>query len=284
MAYRWKGSAITMVPLTISDANIMNLNILLMKTGTVVLVTMLLVATFACSQPQTGVGTRPPAGAEMLFDGSRQMLDEKWTYWEGPRFSAELPIKWEIVEDPVDEGTAVNSNDPAAAGGLYGAADIVTKEKFRDFRLHVEFLIEAPGGNSGVYLQNRYEIQVLDGDSSMHGMGAVINEVESPYYAYNGVGKWNAYDIMFRAARFENGQRAEKAMVTLYFNGMKAYSNIGINQVWGGPDSGIDGGNDEGRGITDTPQGIKLQAEGHPVLYRNIWIREMDLAEPDTDF
>jgi hypothetical protein len=245
---------------------------------------MLLVATFACSQPQTGVGTRPPAGAEMLFDGSRQMLDEKWTYWEGPRFSAELPIKWEIVEDPVDEGTAVNSNDPAAAGGLYGAADIVTKEKFRDFRLHVEFLIEAPGGNSGVYLQNRYEIQVLDGDSSMHGMGAVINEVESPYYAYNGVGKWNAYDIMFRAARFENGQRAEKAMVTLYFNGMKAYSNIGINQVWGGPDSGIDGGNDEGRGITDTPQGIKLQAEGHPVLYRNIWIREMDLAEPDTDF
>jgi hypothetical protein len=284
MAYRWKGSAITMVPLTISDANIMNLNILLMKTGTVVLVTMLLVATFACSQPQTGVGTRPPAGAEMLFDGSRQMLDEKWTYWDGPRFSAELPIKWEIVEDPVDEGTAVNSNDPAAAGGLYGAADIVTKEKFRDFRLHVEFLIEAPGGNSGVYLQNRYEIQVLDGDSSMHGMGAVINEVESPYYAYNGVGKWNAYDIMFRAARFENGQRAEKAMVTLYFNGMKAYSNIGINQVWGGPDSGIDGGNDEGRGITDTPQGIKLQAEGHPVLYRNIWIREMDLAEPDTDF
>jgi hypothetical protein len=284
MGYRWKGSATTMAPLTISDVNIVNPNTLLMKKGTIALVTTLLVATFACSQQQTGVGARPPAGAEILFDGSREMLDEKWTYWEGPRFSAELPIKWEIVEDPVDGGTAVNSNDPAAAGGLYGAADIVTKEKYRDFRLHVEFLIEAPGGNSGVYLQNRYEIQVLDGDSSMHGMGAVINEVESPYDAYNGVGRWNAYDIMFRAARFENGQRTEKAMVTLYFNGMKAYSNIGINQVWGGPNSGIDGGNDDGRGITDTPQGIKLQAEGHPVLYRNIWIREMDLAEPDTDF
>ena len=74
------------------------------------------------------------------------------------------------------------------------------------------------------------------------------------------------------------------AMVTLYFNGIKAHTNIGINQVWGGPNSGIDGGNDEGKGITDTLGGIKLQAEGHPVLYRNIWIKELDLQEGDTDF
>ena len=212
------------------------------------------------------------------------MLDQKWTYWEGPRFSAELPIKWEIVEDPVDEGTVVSSNDPAAKGGLYGSADIVTKEKFRDFRLHVEFLISKPGGNSGVYLQNRYEIQILDGDSTKHGIGAVINESESPYYAYNGVGKWNAYDIKFRAARFENGERTEKAMVTMYFNGEKVHENVPINQVWGGPNSGIDGGNNDGKTITDTPGGIKLQAEGHDVLYRNIWIKELDLEEADTDF
>ena len=63
--------------------------------------------------------------------------------------------------------------------------------------MHIEFLIEGEGGNSGVYLQNRYEIQVLDGDSSMHGLGAVINEIESPYYAYNGIGNWNSYDITF---------------------------------------------------------------------------------------
>ena len=237
-----------------------------------------------CDRPGVGVGAEPPAGAEMLFDGTREMLDEKWEYWEGPRFSAEMPIKWEIVEDPVDEGTVLSSDDPAAAGGLYGSADIVTREKYRDFRLHVEFLVEHEGGNSGVYLQNRYEIQILDGDSTMHGMGAVINEIESPYYAYNGVGKWNSYDIMFRAARFENGERVEKALVTNYFNGTKVYTNIGINQVWGGPNSGIDGGNDGGKGITDRPGGIKLQAEGHPVLYRNIWIREMDLENPDTDF
>lgn len=238
----------------------------------------------SCSQQKVGIDAKPPTGAELLFDGSREMLDEKWTYWEGPRFSAELPISWEIVEDPVDDGTVVSADDPAAEGGKYGTADIVTKNKYRDFRLHVEFLVSKPGGNSGVYLQNRYEIQILDGDSTKHGIGAVINETESPYHAYNGTGNWNAYDIQFRAARFENGERTEKALVTLYFNGEKVHVNVPINQVWGGPNSGIDGGNDGGKGITDRPGGIKLQAEGHEVLYRNIWIKELNLEEPDTDF
>jgi hypothetical protein len=245
---------------------------------------ILLFGMIAKDGKKIGVGAEPSKNAEVLFDGSREMLDTKWTYWEGPRFSSELPIKWEIEQDPVDGGTVVNSNDPNAAGGKYGTADIVTKKKYRDFRLHVEFLIEKPGGNSGVYLQNRYEIQVLDGDSTKHGLGAVINETKSPYHLYNGIGKWNAYDIKFRAARFENGQRIEKALVTVYFNGKKAHTNIAINQVWGGANSGLDGGNDGGKGITDTPGGIKLQAEGHDVLYRNIWLEELDLKKADTDF
>jgi len=138
------------------------------------------------------------------------MLDANWEYWEGPRFAAEMPIKWEIVDDPVVEGaTVMSSFDPAAEGGLYGAADIVTKEKFMDFRLHVEFNITQEGGNSGVYLQNRYEIQILDGDSTTHALATMINETESPYYAYNGTGQWNAYDVLFRAARFEDGTLAE---------------------------------------------------------------------------
>lgn len=231
-----------------------------------------------------GVGAKPPKGAEVFFDGTRKMLDEKWTYWKGPRLAAELPIKWQIVEDPVDGGTVMNANDPAASGGKYGAADIVTKKEFRDFRAHVEFLIVKPGGNSGVYLQNRYEIQILDGDSTKHGLGAIINETESPYYAYNGVGKWNAYDIVFRAARFKDGKLTEKARATVYFNGKKVHENQVINQVWGGPNSGMDGGNDGGKGITDRPGGLKLQAEGHDVLYRNIWIKELDLRKAETDF
>ncbi len=233
---------------------------------------------------QIGVGAEPPIDAELILDGSRQMLQAKWTYWEGPRFSAQLPIKWKVVRDPVNMGTAVNSNDPSAAGGKYGTADIVTKKKYRDFRLHVEFLVAKEGGNSGVYLQNRYEIQILDGDKTKHGMGAVINETESPYFAYYGVGQWNAYDIVFRAARFKDGKLTERAMVTVYFNGVKVHTNQVINKVWGGPNSGLDGGNDDGRGITDRPGGLKLQAEGHDVLYRNIWIKELDLQEAETDF
>lgn len=226
---------------------------------------------------KTGVGAKAPKNAEILFDGSQKMLDEKWTYWEGPRFSSQLPIKWEIVDAPIDRGTVVSSNDPTALGGKYGSTDIVTKKKYRDFRLHVEFLIEKPGGNSGVYLQNRYEIQILDGDSTKHGLGAVINETLSPYFAYNGVGKWNACDITFRAARFHSGIRSEKALVTIYFNGKKVYVNVPISQVWGDASSGLIGGNDGGKGITDTPGGIKLQAEGHEVLYRNIWIKELNI-------
>jgi hypothetical protein len=238
----------------------------------------------AANPPHIGVGAPPMPGAEVVFDGTREMLDSKWTYWEGPRFRSSFPIKWQIVEDPVDDGTVVSSLEPAAAGGLYGAADIVTKKKYRDFRLHIEFLVTEPGGNSGVYLQNRYEIQILDGSKTQHGMGAVINEADSPYHAYHGVGRWNAYDIVFRAARFQDGKRTEPAMLTMYFNGIKAHVNQRINQVWGGPNSGVDGGNDGGRGITDTPEGIKLQAEGHDVRFRNIWIKELDLVEADTDF
>lgn len=230
------------------------------------------------------VGAKPIEGAEVLFDGTREMLDAKWTYWKGPAFASSLPIKWKIVEDPVDKGTVLMSDDPAAAGGKYGHADIVTKKTFRDFRLHVEFLIMKPGGNSGVYLQNRFEIQVLDGDKTTHGMAAIINEAVGPYDAYNGLGKWNSYDIVFRAARFEDGKLTEQPLVTVYFNGTKAHTNQSIAQVWGGAKSGIDGGNNGGKGLTDTPGGIKLQCEGHDVRYRNIWIKELDLEKPDTDF
>lgn len=233
---------------------------------------------------QIGVGAKPIKGAQVYFDGSRQTLEANWTYWRGPRLAATLPIKWAIVKDPVDDGMVMNSNDPAAAGGKYGAADIVTQETFRDFQAHVEFYISKAGGNSGVYLQNRYEIQILDGDTTTHGMGAVINETPSPYYAYNGIGKWNAYDIVFRAARFKGGKKVEPAMVTVYFNGKKVHSNQKINQVWGGPNSGLDGGNDDGKGITDVPGGLKLQAEGHDVLYRNIWIKKLKLKKANTDF
>jgi hypothetical protein len=115
-------------------------------------------------------------------------------------------------------------------------------------------------------------------------MGAIINESESPYDSYNGPGKWNAYDIQFRAARFSDGKRTEQPIVTMYFNGRKAHTDQRIQQVWGGPNSGIDGGNDGGKGLTDIPGGLKLQCEGHDVRYRNIWVKELDFTTASTDF
>ncbi len=235
---------------------------------------------------QVGIGAKKIRGAKMYFDGKAKTLHKKWKYWEGPRLSATMPVKWPLVKDPLGEGIVLNSKDPDpnAAKGLYGSADLVTKEEFRDFRLHIEFLVRKPGGNSGVYLQNRYEIQILDGDSTTHGMAAIINEKAAPYHVYNGYNRWNAYDIQFRAARFKDGVLVEKARCTVYFNGVKIHEDEEIQQVWGGVNSGIDGGNDGGKGITDKPGGLKLQSEGYDVLYRNIWIKKLNLKNPDTDF
>jgi hypothetical protein len=246
---------------------------------------VLALTTVVCSQDKNiGLGAKPVEGAEVIIDGTRAMLDEKWAYWQGPRFASSLPIKWQIVDDPVDGGSCVMTDDRAADGGKYGAADIVTKKAYRDFRLHIEFFVKNPKGNSGVYLQNRFEIQIQEGDRTKHGMGAVINETESPYHAFAGLGKWNAYDIVFRAARFTDGKMTEKPRVSMYFNGQKVHTNVEIQKVWGGPNSGVDGGNDGGKGITDSPQGLKLQCEGHDVRYRNAWIKELDLKDPNTDF
>lgn len=243
-------------------------------------------ATCQAQDKNIDVGAKPAPEAEVIIDGTRQMLDSKWIYWEGPGFKSAMPIKWKVVEDPVhkDQGTVIMTDDRVADGGKYGSADIVTKKAYRDFRLHIEFNCLKPGGNSGVYLQNRFEIQVLDGDKGSHGMAAVINEAAAPIDAYNGTGKWNAYDITFRAARFKEGKLSEKPLVTIYFNGKKIHTNQAISQVFGGPNSGLDGGNDGGKGISDTPGGLKLQCEGHDVRYRNTWIKELDLKEANTDF
>ena len=99
-----------------------------------------------------GVDAKPIEGAEVIIDGTQKTLEDKWKYWEGPGFKSAMPIKWKIVEDPAVAGkTALQTDDPAAAGGKYGAADIVTKKEYKDFRLHIEFYISAAGGNSGVY-------------------------------------------------------------------------------------------------------------------------------------
>jgi hypothetical protein len=61
---------------------------------------LLLTAATLTAADSVGVGAKPTAEAEVVFDGSREMLDAKWTYWEGPGYKSSLPIKWKIVDDP----------------------------------------------------------------------------------------------------------------------------------------------------------------------------------------
>ena len=219
-----------------------------------------------------GVGAKPVDGAELIIDGSREMLDEKWTYWEGPRFSSALPIKWKIVEDPIDGGTAVQTDDPAAKGGKYGTADIVTKKKYRDFRLHIEFLIPNKGGNSGVYLQNRYEIQIESPKAKKniadpynwkigpHGIGAFCMEHVPDTNAWRPNGEWQSFHFVFKAATWDGDKPVEPARATVWWNGVKIHDNVPIKKANGGEK------------VSPTPEGLKLQEHGQDVRFRNIWI------------
>ncbi|RFC44351.1 MAG: hypothetical protein DVB28_001095 [Verrucomicrobia bacterium] len=77
---------------------------------------------FSSCLADVGVGAKPLPNAQVIIDGSKTTLEDKWTCWEGPRFSSALPIKWKIVQDPIDAGTVLQTNDPAVGVGKYGVA------------------------------------------------------------------------------------------------------------------------------------------------------------------
>jgi len=79
--------------------------------------------------------------------------------------------------------------------------------------------------------------------------------------------------------------RAAFSLLLTVSAALAADPEIGVGAgPFAGARSGIDGGNDGGKGITDTPQGLKLQCEGHDARFRHAWIKDLDLAEPNTDF
>ncbi len=168
-----------------------------------------------------------------------------------------------------------NSNDwPVKDGAMVSAKhDIATKEKFADYQLHLEFNEPKLGpefkgqdrGNSGVYQQGRYEIQVLDSynnETYANGACAAVYGVKAP--ARNMAkppGEWQTYDITFHAAKYKDGKKVENAHVTLYWNGELVQDNTDIPGPTGG-------GNPE----SDTPGPIRLQFHNHSVQFKNIWI------------
>lgn len=201
-----------------------------------------------------------PSDATILFDGKN--LDE-WTSED------KSPAKWIIANGIV----TVNKK----------AGDIVTKRNFNSYQLHVEWKIPADitgsdqaRGNSGVFLSDRYEIQVLDvynneNKTYVNGMaGSVYRESIPLANPCKKPGEWNVYDIAYTAPEFnDDGTVKSPGRVTVFFNSVMVQNNEEIR-----------GGTSTDKKHVYEKHGaapLRLQAHGDksaPISYRNIWIRE----------
>jgi hypothetical protein len=191
----------------------------------------------------------------VLFSGKPEELREHWL-----RRSSGQPAAWKI-----DNGAMV------AGGG-----DIVTRQQFQDFLLHVEFRVpfmpNAHGqarGNSGIGLHGRYEIQVLDSygiaDPGSGDCGAVYDQAAPLFNACKPPLEWQTYDISFRAPRFDDGGKVvENPRVTVVQNGTLVQNNQEIKRMTGIQSS-------QYREMAPTGP-IVLQDHGNPVQFRNVWV------------
>jgi hypothetical protein len=198
----------------------------------------------------------PPSDAVVLFDGTS--LDG-WTRVDGS------PPGWQAEGKPGGVMTIVP-----------GSGSIISRVTFADAQVHVEFMTPAPAaqgqdrGNSGVYLQGRYEIQVLDSYQNQTyptgQCGAVYGQHVPLVNACRSPGEWQTYDIVFRAPRFnEQGEKTRSARVTVFHNGVLIHNDAEVS----GPTGAAP--------VKETPDPgpLFLQDHGHPVQYRNIWIRRL---------
>ena len=199
------------------------------------------------------VSVPPPKGAVVLFDGTS--LDS-WTKKDGKK------AEWKITDSAME--------------GFKGHGDIVTKEKFGGrLTLHVEFRVpyepkgEGQGrGNSGVYVQGRYEVQILDsyGLKSKNNDCAAIYEVHAPSVnACKAPTVWQSFDIEFTAPKFDGKNKTEPARMTLHHNGVKVHDDVVIDK---------DNTRAGAGGDPSQPGPILLQDHGHPVQFRNVWLSQ----------
>lgn len=156
---------------------------------------------------------------------------------------------------------------------------LVTKENYRDFRLHVEFNVnDVPNakpeknGNSGIYIQKRYEVQILnsfgiaEADYKNSYCGSLYRMKKPDKLVCKKAGEWQTYDIVFRSARFKDGKKVENARITVYQNNQLIHDDFSIPRKTGAGDK-------EGA----TPGPIKFQGHHNPVRFRNVWIQKLDL-------
>lgn len=201
------------------------------------------------SRTSPTLGLAPPPGAKVLFDGT----------------SAEQFQNGEIVMDDL----------------LLANCESIAK--FGDHRLHLEFRTPfkptARGqgrGNSGVYLQSRYEVQVLDSfglTGENNECGGIYKIAQPLVNACLPPLTWQTYDIDFTAARYEDGKKVANARATVRHNGILIHNNLELPAHTPGKHS-------EG----PEPDGLYLQGHGNPVVYRNIWVQPGTAAADETGY
>ena len=202
----------------------------------------------------------PPESAVVLFNGSDL---SNWTSRDGG-----------------EPGWAVEEGVMAV---VPRTGDIMTTERFTDHFLHLEFMTpdmpEATGqakGNSGVFLQGRYEIQVLDSYGievpGMGDCGAIYNQYAPLVNACKPPLEWQSYDVIFRAPRLnDDGEIVENTRVTVIQNGLVILNNVILSGTTG---ANIGGGVGE-------PGPLLLQDHGNLVKFRNIWAVPLPLKGSD---
>jgi hypothetical protein len=203
-----------------------------------------------------------PADADILFDG--KSLDK----WQMKSRAGEIgPPTWKV------ENGYVEIVSPAGM-----RANLITKEKYGDCQLHLEWMIPAEvngkgqaGGNSGVELMSRYEVQVLESLENVtyaDGQAAALYGQWPPLVNVSPKkGDWNSYDIYFEAPKFEGDKLVKPAYVTVVHNGVLVHHHREIL----GPAAHRRNGVYKAHG----EEPLSLQDHGHPVRYRNVWIRRL---------
>lgn len=159
---------------------------------------------------------------------------------------------------------------------------VVTADAYRDFRMHLEFNVnQGQGdnpenrGNSGVYIQQRYEVQILNShgvakeDYKASYCGSLYRLKKPDQLVNKKAGEWQSYDIAFRAARYVGDKKTENARITVYQNGVLIHDDFELPRKTGA-------GKPEG----PAPLPIKLQGHGNPVKFRNVWVQALDLTGP----
>lgn len=201
-----------------------------------------------------------PSDAVILFDGTSTDA------WE-PCKSGQTNVGWKLV-------------DGGAMEVVKGTGNIRTKQSFGDVQLHVEWMAPAQTrgdgqgrANSGVFLQRKYEVQVLDcyGNPTYPDgtTGALYGQWPPLVNACARPGEWNIYDIMWRAPRFTAGKIASPAVITVLLNGVILHH---AKELMGPTTHKVTTSYDD---VSDETGPIELQDHGDPVRFRNIWVREL---------